>query len=278
MRFCRGLLGLAALAACDRPTSRIHCHNGNCVEPVKAERDNTLAALTDSLALTTDRGVPILDGVEIDLFWRAADSMCLFAHDLDAPRSELASQAADVIAAHLAEPGAATHSGGPLRVFIELKSHVGVEKSERHTPEQRVLHAQCAWGVYTTIANAALASGKQVDFAFAAFNPDLLRTMIDTAPAAPPFPYAFESFYGVPRPLDSETRPLGDYAGVPITIIELHAQWIHDAQYEALIGRDIEIGLFMFSATVETLDAIEQYEPSFISTNEARFIRRWLDR
>lgn len=271
------IVAVVALVACDRPPPPgIHCHNGNCVEPVDVTRDNTVAALQESLALELD-GRPILDGVEIDLFWRGADGVCLFAHDLDAERTELASDAAAVIAARLGA-GPATYSGGPLRVFVELKSHVGVSTDERHTPEQLVQHARCAWDFYTTVSNAAIANGTAVDFAFAAFNPPLLRAVIDNAPAATPFPYAFEAFYGVPRPLDSETRPLGEFAGIPITIIEMHAQWIYDVQHEALIGQDIELGLFMFSATVETLHAIEQYEPSFVSTNEARMMRRWLDR
>jgi hypothetical protein len=275
------VLGIAlALAGCDRPRVRLICHNANCVEPTDPANDDTLEALAESLALEFD-GKPALDGIEIDSFWRGTDGVCLFAHDLDAPRITPMTEAAAAIAAHLARPAPLTFSGAPLRVFVELKSHVGVDKSERHTPEQLVQHAACAWDVYTTIANAAVANGHEVEIIFGAFNPDLLRTVLAMQPASLPVPYRFTAIYGIPKPLDSETRPLDDYAGLPIGVIEMHAQWIHDAQLEGYLtaagDKDIELVLWMFSATVETLAAIEQYEPDMVNTSEARLMRGWLE-
>ena len=113
---------------------------------------------------------------------------------------------------------------------------------------------------------------------FALFEPKLLAEVIATTPSATPINYKFDAFYGIPKPLDSETRPLSDYTGLPITIVEMHPQWIHDAQYEALLTLDVEVLFWMFSATVETFDAIEQYEPEMVVTSEARLMRRWLDR
>ena len=274
------LLVLAALASgCDRPHPLVICHNANCAEPTDPEDDDTIPALEQSLALTVD-GLPAIDGTEVDSFWRASDSTCLFAHDLDAPRTTPITDAADSIAAYIMAGGQLTHTPGqPFRVFFELKAHVGVEKSERHTPEQRVLHAQCAWGAYTTIANAAVAAGANVEFVFASFNPDLLREVINQTPASTPIVYKFDAFYGIPHPLDSETRPLSDYHDLPISIVELHNQWLYDSQWEGLLSYDgkIETLFWMFSATEETFQAIEQYEPDMVDTSEARLMRRWLE-
>ncbi len=274
------LFAAALLGACDRPDVLVICHNGNCVEPTDPELDDTIPALRESLALTID-GVPAIDGTELDSFWRASDGQCLFAHDLDAERTTLIGEAADEVAAKISAGGPLTHTPGkPFRIFFELKAHVGVEKTERHTPQQRTLHAQCAWNVYATIATAAEAAGTtaEVEFVFASFEPKLLAEVLATEPASTPIAYKLDAFYGIPKPLDSETRPLSDYTGLPISIVEMHPQWIHDAQYEGLLSLDVEILFWMFSATTETFAAIEQYEPEMVVTSEARLMRRWLDR
>jgi hypothetical protein len=271
-------LAVALLGACDRPDVLVICHNANCVEPTDPANDDTIPALRESLALEID-GLPAIDGTEVDAFWRGSDGACLFAHDLDGERTTLMSQAAEELAAHITSGRQLTHtSGKPFRIFFELKAHVGVEKTERHTPEQRALHAQCAWSVYDTIANAAVAAGQDVELVFSSFEPKLLSEVVAAAPAAPPIPYKLGAIYGIPKPLDSETRPLSDYAGIPISIVEMHPQWIHDAQHEGVLSSGVELQLWMFSATTETFAAIEQYEPQMVVTSEARLVRRWLRR
>lgn len=271
------LAALVALAACDRPNVLVICHNANCVEPTAPEDDDTLPALESSLALEIE-GRPVLDGVEVDIFWRAEDSTCLFAHDLEGARSTLSTELVPVFAVYFAQPGELTAAGGPFRIFIEGKATVGVDASQRHTPEQFVLHATCIWDLYTALADAAALHGRELEIVFGSFAPDLLRTLLATAPPTTPVPFRFEAYYGVPKPLDSETRPLSDYAGLPIDIVEVHSQWLLDAQHEGLLSSDIELMFFGFSATVETFAAIEQYEPTMVITSEARLMRRWLDR
>lgn len=266
---------VVALAACDRPEALVICHNVNCAEPADPAEDDTIAALRASLALEVG-GLPALDGIELDLFWRGADATCLLAHDLAGGPTDLAGDAAAVVAEHLATPGPLTPGGAPFHVFIELKAHVGADTSERHTPAQRTLHARCAWAAYATIADAALANQRDLQVYFSSFGPDLLREVIAQRPASVPFEPRYEAFYGIPRPLDSETRPLSDYAGLPISLVEFHAQWIHDAQYEGVTSAGIDVGVFMFSATVETFAVIEQYRPTVVVTSEARLLRRWL--
>lgn len=274
----RGLCSLAiVVAACDIPQPAVICHNGNCVEPTDAQADDTIEALRASLALEY-KGRPAFDGLELDSFWRAEDSTCLYAHDLDKARATPALEPAMELAAYFAEPGEITYSGGPFEVSLELKTHVAVSKTARHTPEQRTLHAMCAWEMYAVIADGAVANNRDVVVVFSSFEGALLRELIATAPASRPIPHQYAGILGVPAPLDPQSQELGTYEGVPLSAFEIHDQWIHDAQWEALLSMDVEIVFWMFSATSETFEAIQQYEPDKLVTSEARLMRRWLDR
>lgn len=274
---CSALIAIAALAACERPATLVICHNANCAEPVDPENDDTLAALEESLALTYE-GRPAIDGVEIDSFWRGEDDTCLFAHDLVNAPMTAAIEPANAIAAHLATPGPLTFSGEPFRVMIELKSVTSNDTTSRHTAVQRDLHARCAWDMYAAISNAAVAHDREVSVTFSAFAPELLRALIANAPVAAPTPYRYGVVLGVPAPLDDQTRELGDYAGIPIGLVEVHNQWLTDGQFEAIEGMGAELAFWMFSATVETFAAIDQYEPAVVVASEAQLVRRWLER
>ena len=268
---------LIALAACDRPAALVICHNANCAEPADPAGDDTLPALRESLALELD-GRPVIDGIELDTFWRGADDVCLYAHDLDGTNEPAAIDPAVELAAHFARPGPITWGAAPFRVLLELKSHVSASTTDRHSPAQRDLHARCAWDLYTIVSDAAVANARDVEIVFSAFAPELLRAVIANTPAATPTPYRFGAIQGIPAPLDDQTRPLDDYDGLPIDIIEFHDQWFNDAQYEAITSLGVELAFFMFSATVETFAVIEQYEPASLVTSEARLVRRWLER
>jgi hypothetical protein len=267
---------VAVLAACDRPDALVICHNANCAEPANPAEDDTIAAMRESLALELGGG-PVIDGIEVDTFFRASDNACLYAHDLDRDQTP-AVDAADELAAHFARGGPITFSGQPFHVLLELKSHVSADKSDRHTPEQAIAHAACAWQLYGILATAATANQRDVVVIFEAFNPDLLRVVIAQTPAATPIPIRYGAVQGIPAPLDNQTYPLDAYTGVPIEIVEFHAQWILDAQYEAVRSLGLDLAVFMFSATSETFDVILQYEPAIVVTNEARLVRRWLER
>jgi hypothetical protein len=271
------VIALLALGACDVPQPVVICHNGNCVEPTNAGEDDTIPALRASLALEYE-GKPAFDGVELDSFWRGEDATCLYAHDLDAERLTPALEPAMELAAYFAEPGDITYTGGRFEVSLELKTHVAVSHTARHTPEQRTLHATCAWDMYKVIADGAVANNRDVVVVFSSFEPLLLEELMATAPNSRPVPFEYAGILGIPAPLDPQTNELGDYARVPLSSVEIHDQWIHDAQWEALRSMDVEIVFWMFSATRETFEAIEQYEPAKIVTSEARLMRRWLAR
>jgi len=279
MRALANLLPCVALAACSQPRPVLICHNANCAEPIDPASDDTLPALTRSLTLIGDDGRPVIDGIELDSFYRGADSMCLYAHDpIDTTESTPATAPADLVAQHFADPGELTHDGSTFHVLLELKAFVGPTELDRHTPEQRIAHAECTWAIYTILANAAVANNRDIAFEIESFSPELLRAVLDTAPAATPIPYTLGAVQGIPAPLDTESRPLKDYTGLPIRFVEFHDQWIRDAQYEATLSMHADIHLFMFSATTETFAAINQYEPASITTSEARLLRRWIDR
>ncbi len=268
-------LMLLAVVGCDRPHALVICHNANCAEPADPERDDTLAALGESLALERD-GLPVFDGVELDTFWRGADDMCLYAHDLDRDQTP-ALEPTLVLAEYFARSGPIGH-GDTFYVAVELKSHVSADTTDLHTAEQLVLHATCAWQVYGAIADAAVANDRDVVMVFEAFNPALLRAVIDQTPASLPIAVEYSAIQGVPAPLDNQTRSLDKYRGLPLTYVELHDQWILDGQYEAVRSLGVQLAMFMFSATSETFAVIEQYRPKLVFTSEATLMRRWLDR
>jgi hypothetical protein len=58
-------------SACVGPRQIVICHNANCGEPTDPARDDTLPAFRESLALE-DNGRPVIDGIELDSFWRGA--------------------------------------------------------------------------------------------------------------------------------------------------------------------------------------------------------------
>src|SRR5688572_14952421 len=104
---------MTLLAACDRPNVRVICHNANCHGPTDPAHDDTISALEASLALAYD-GRPAIDGIEVDSFWVGAESICVFAHDLDEPRTTPMIEAANLIAGHFAKPGPIGHAGDPF--------------------------------------------------------------------------------------------------------------------------------------------------------------------
>lgn len=272
-----GVLMALAVTACDRREPLVICHNANCAEPTDVAEDDTLPALRASLALRY-QGRPILDGVEMDSFWRGSDEQCIFAHDLETVVDIVPATApATELAMYFAQPGPiAWRDDIPFEVLLELKSAVSAPPIKRHTPAQRAAHAACAWDMYKIIADAAVANNRNIRITFSAFAPELLRAVLDGKPAATPVDFRLEGLQGIPAPLDAETRPLGDYHGLPIDIFEFHAHWITDAQHEAALSLNAELSLFMFDATVETFAAIRQYQPTSVVTSEARLLRRWV--
>lgn len=270
---------VAALGAgCEQPHPIVICHNANCGEPTDPARDDTLPAFRESLALE-DNGRPVIDGIELDSFWRGADNECLYAHDVsDFAENTPATAPAQELANHFAQPGPIAFSDQPFLVLLELKAYVSANTKDRHTPEQRALHARCAWDIYQIISDAAQANQRDVVIEFQSFAPELLSAVIAGKPASTPTPYTFGALQGVPGPLDDQTRPLHDYSGLPISDVQVHPLWFFEAQHEAILSSGAQLSFFWFSTTTEVFAAIRKYRPFAVDTSEARLMRRWLER
>jgi hypothetical protein len=252
------------LGACTRPQPQILCHNANCTSP-DITRDDTVEAMQDSLALG------VLDGMEWDTFWYGADDTCLFAHDLDHDVATPASAAADVVAANLAA------DPRPYTIIIDLKPHVGPSYDDRHTPAQRIAHASCALDSALEVANAA--GGQPLTIGFNSVRNELLSAVI-----ADPKYAVLTSMPNVEillvadifAPYASIVPDFSDFT-VPLSGIEYHPDFMTRAQYELYTSRGLDLIQWSFVTTPEALDAIEQYEPRYVITNEAVLLRNWED-
>jgi hypothetical protein len=281
--------GLALLASACAPSSftpALICHNSNCVEPANPDEDDTVEALQASLDLTADDGRPLIDGVEIDTFWHGEDARCLFAHDLERPGDyPEVGAAVDVINAWLDERHAAglplSHEGRAFQVFVELKGHVAREKSARHSPAQRALHADCAVSVLWALGDAATADARPLKVVFTSFDPALLGAVHEAladVDSGNLVEVRLGGLFGIPPPLDSQTLPLSAFADVPLDVVSIHPHWVRQAATAAFSSQELEVGYWMFSAVPETLQAIRAHAPAFVTTSEARLLRTALDR
>lgn len=269
---------------------KVICHNANCVEPADVKEDDTLPALAASLALRGPGGAPLLDGVEIDTFWYGAEERCLFAHDLDSvetadPLADALTTITDYQDGLAAAGGALTRTGEPFSVYIELKGHVGPAKSEKHSPAQRVAHAECGRDAALTLRDAAAAGGWPLEVVFTSFDPDLL-VALDALPEVRdlrasdgPITAKLGILQGVPAPLDSQSE---SFANIPpeldIDVVSTHPHWARHASLEAAGSKDWSLSIWMFTLVPETLDAITRYQPDAVTTSEANAFTRWLDR
>jgi hypothetical protein len=274
---CCALVGLA-LAACEQPQPIVICHNANCGEPTDPSRDDTLPAFRESLALE-EYGRPAIDGIELDSFLRGSDNACLYAHDVsNFDENTPATAPAEELALHFARPGPITFADTPFLALLELKAHVSANTKDRHSPEQRILHARCAWDIYKILSDAAEANGRDITIEFQSFSPEVLRAVMEATPASTPTEYTFGALQGVPSPLDDQTRQLQDYTGIPISDVQFHPLFMQDAQHEAVLRSGAQISFFWFSTTSEVFAAIRKYQPFAVATSEARLMRRWLQR
>ncbi len=287
-------LGALTLTACGPSDSewspKVICHNANCVEPATPKEDDTLPALTESLALVDSDGRSLLDGVEIDTFWYGEEDRCLFAHDLESvdtadPIDDAVAAITDHLDARQAAGGDLTRTGGTFEVYVELKGHVGPAKSEKHTPAQRVSHAECGRDVAVALRDAATAGGWPIEVLFTSFDPDLLveldalQDIKDMRASDGPAVVKLGILQGVPSPLDSQSEPLSNIPpSLDIDVISTHPHWARHASLEAAGSKDWSLSIWMFTIVPETLDAITRYQPDAITTSEANALTRWLDR
>lgn len=267
----RSSLVLLALGGCfiDRPNPLVLCHNSNCTEPHSPGRDDTLPAMRSSLALVDNEGIPLIDGIELDVFRH--EGRCLFAHDVDNLDGHVdIAEAAAALADHITSQPRLSHNGEQFNIKLELKPQV----DGRDDADEQLT---CALEVYETLRTAALTSGHHLEVVFDSYNPAMLRLLNARRPADEEFIWAKLSYdVGVPPPLTKDNYDVAKL-DVPVDVMEIHLSWITDTALRALRRRGIEISLWSFDLTRETLQQIESLEPRFALTGQAKTLRTWLD-
>ena len=259
------LVLLALLAACDRPDVLVVCHNANCVEPQDPSRDDTEPALRESLALVDDDGLPLIDGIELDLV--VHDGRCLFAHDSKAVAPITITDAATIVAAHVRDSAIVSHDGLRFLVELELKTAGDPQKS-----------ADCALAAFAILERAAIERGIVLDVMFASYDPRMLRAVHERRPADHANARArLVLGIGIPQPLLDDNHALSELGDLPLDVAEIHPGWITDTALRALRSTDVEIGAWFLDTNRETLDGVEQLRPTYVLTGQARSLRSWLD-
>ncbi len=264
-----------------RPAGLIVCHNANCATGTDPFQDANLASLDRSLALKY-RDRPAADGMELDTVWDAAGGRCLFAHDFEHQTGALGSEAADRVAAYLAQPtDFVSWDGSNYFVKIELKDTVSAAGA-RHTPEELVKHYDCVFDMYARITAAAVANRRDLVIAF-----ESTVTLVRGLPSHPMWP-GKEPLVGVHVRLIANVESpglqpedlaslRGDSSRDGLDILSFHASRIPDALQQAYLALDVQVMIWMLDTALETFDVIQAFEPNYIDTNEAVLLRRWLE-
>jgi len=262
---------LLALAGCfvDRPNPLVLCHNSNCTEPHSPGRDDTIASMRNSLALVDDEGIPMIDGIELDVFRH--EGQCLFAHDVHHLDGHVdIRDAAATLADHITSHARISHNGAQFNIKLELKPQVD---GRDDTDEQ----ITCTLEVYEVLRTAAITSGHRLEVVFDSYNPAVLRLVQARRPPDEELIWPKLSYdVGVPPPLTKDNYDV-EKLDVPVDIIEIHLSWITDTVLRALRARGVEISLWSFDLTRETLQQIDSLEPRFALTGQAKTLRTWLD-
>jgi hypothetical protein len=255
---------LALIGGCSAPEPLVLCHNANCAGEVTVERDDTLDALVESLAVThADR--PAIDGIEIDITW--SGGRCAFAHSPEqAESAPEASAAAELIAAHLLAADRPSWNGVLFVLKLELKPSEAADEAA---------HVACALDAADIVREAALAAGHELELLIDSSDAGLLRAAARDPRLADA---RLSADFGAPRPFTPDTPELSDFAGVPLEVAEFHPGWVADAQIDAFRSLRLDFNLWMFSANTEVLRAVDRYDPRYVTTSEAEAIRRWLER
>jgi hypothetical protein len=272
------LLALLAAGCIERPTDTLLlCHNSNCAEPHDPSKDDTVGAMMESLALADERGIPLIDGIELDVFQH--QGQCLYAHDVDHLDGHIELRdAVQMLADHLTTHPRPSHNGMRFNVKLELKPSV----DGRGDFDAQIT---CSLDAYEILRTAALASGLPIEVVFDSYDPALLRGLTPRLPSAEAAIWPKLSLdFGIPPPLRADNYDL-DRLDVDLDVIEIHGSWITDTALRALRSRRqrdgrniVDVTLWSFDLTRETLAQLSDIEPTFALTGQAQTLRAWLDR
>lgn len=273
---------IPAVGGCDRrPNGVIVCHNANCAHATDPFKDATLESLDDSLALRyLDH--PVIDGMELDTVWDRANQRCMFAHDFEHPDTPSGLDAADRVAAYLAQPtDFVSWNGNYFFVKIELKPQV-TRTGEAHSDDDFAQHYACVFDMADRMIAAAVAHGRDLELAF-----ESEATIIRGIPVHPRW-YGKEPQPNVHVRLIANVQSgglspsdlaslRGDTDTTGIDILSFHASRIPDGQQGSYLALEVSVMLWMLDSTLETFYAMEAYQPDYVTTNEAVLMRRWME-
>ena len=144
-----------------------------------------------------------------------------------------------------------------------------------HTPDERIVHADCALDVYGRLVAAAGQHRLQVVFELAD------GALLDALVARPRWPGQTDGDIEVRLAGESGAiwdRVLSQPTRARLDIIEYLASRPSDAQMEAYRLLGVELCIWSYATTRELLASIEGDAPAYVLTGEALLLRRWLER
>jgi hypothetical protein len=177
----------------------------------------------------------------------------------------------------------ATHiswGGGRFYVKIELKGTV-TAANDPHDERELAAHIECTFDMVERLMAAADAGGRELELMFEAENLAMTRAL----PVHPRWPSKHASPSTrlrlvangrspdlAPTDLESLTTDANDTG---IDVLVFHASRLPDGMQQSYLSLQADLMLWMLDASVETMYAVDVYQPKYISTSEAELFRRW---
>lgn len=262
------LIGLLA-AACGREPAAIICNNANCVPPIDVNRDNTMEALRQSLALEWHNR-PAFDGMEIDTVWDSAGDRCVFTYDYDTAEGAFdAHQAADEIAAHLRATAA---GAGRRRFYFKMQNKVPVAPDgDAPTVAELAAHMDCAIDLAEIVESAASEVGRPLTVIFGE-DPAQLAALV----RRPRWIAAADTGLDRRLLLTLDEAPVG---GTGVDVVSIEATNLRAEEYAAIReiqDRGLDVQLWSRYLSVEIMDALDTIEPTLYDTNDVLSARLYL--
>jgi hypothetical protein len=263
------LLAAAASAGCARrpPDALLICHNANCANPGTADADDTMDALTSSLALEVD-GRPALDGVELDSVWDRASGRCLFAHGADAAAPDF-SEATRLVTDYLSRPGDVSWNRARFYVKIELKQEVD-GGGDAHSAAEAASHADCMLDQLAVLEAAARAHDRALTVLFDSGEASLLLA-ITQRPRWPGKRTGEQVEVKLEVGYDSNVP-----SGLEPDVLTIRWGAIDEGVRTELAARGKNVLAWGRDPSAATLADLAYLEPTFIGANDGVLVRRWL--
>lgn len=239
-----------ATTGCNRPSPVVICHNSNCTGALDPDRDDTLAALEQSLAL----GPAVLDGVEVDAVWQAG--ACHFAHEAGHRDAPLLAEPLHLIVEYLQQQGS-PHSGAAFTLLLELKS----------SSEADADLGKCA--VQALDIFRPLAATMPIEVLVSSFDQKVLGSLALAHEDDLLHPKVGAEL-GTTTKLSTINRHLDFVSTTPDALLS--------PAFASYRDQGFEVALWNEQVTPQFLDAVQFHTPQYVSVGEAAMMRGWIGR